>query len=97
MLRREGYGLLGRTFNSQDGSASAAEGCLDQHNRCPQGLKPVEIGWLMAEVEYDMHTTPPACTYAQSTGKVDPCSEVGHCLMDVVALGLHYGARTGLY
>jgi hypothetical protein len=50
----------------------------------------------MAEVEYDMHTSP-ACTYARITGEVDPCLEVGPCLMDVVALGLHYGARTGLY
>jgi hypothetical protein len=31
---------LGRTSNYQDGSASAAEGCLNQYKRCPQGLKP---------------------------------------------------------
>jgi hypothetical protein len=43
----------------------------------------------MAEVEYDMHTSP--SVYARGTGEVVPC------LVDVVALGLHYGARTGLH
>jgi hypothetical protein len=42
----EGYGLLGRTFCSQDESASAAEGCLSEHKRCPQGLKPV-LCWVV--------------------------------------------------
>src|SRR5450631_1496269 len=32
---------LGRTFNRQDEPASAAEGCLSDHKKCPQGLKPV--------------------------------------------------------
>jgi hypothetical protein len=41
----EGYGLLGRTFCSQDESASAAEGCLSEDKRCPQGLKPV-LYWV---------------------------------------------------
>jgi hypothetical protein len=50
----------------------------------------------MAEVEYEMHTSR-VCTYARSTGEVDPCLEVGPCLMDVVALRLHYEARTELY
>ena len=31
----------GRTFSNGEGPASAAEGCLSQHKRCPQGLKPV--------------------------------------------------------
>jgi hypothetical protein len=51
----------------------------------------------MAEVEYDMHTIPSVYRTRKGTGKVDRCSEVGHCFMYVVALGLHYGARTGLY
>src|SRR5450631_1240000 len=32
---------LGRTFNRQDEPASAAEGCLSDRKKCPQGLKPV--------------------------------------------------------
>src|SRR5450631_592535 len=31
---------LGRTFNRQDEPASAAEGCVSDHKKCPQGLKP---------------------------------------------------------
>ena len=34
---------LGRTFNSQDESDLAAEGCLREYKRCPQGLKPVWV------------------------------------------------------
>src|ERR1700761_7472504 len=37
---------LGRTSDRQDGSASAAEGCLNQHKRCPQGLKPFVV-WVV--------------------------------------------------
>jgi len=37
-----------------------------------------------------MHTCPSVCVRRSTC-------EVGPCLMDVFALGLHYGARTGLY
>ncbi len=37
---------LGRTSDRQDGSASAAEGCLNQQKRCPQGLKPF-VTWVV--------------------------------------------------
>jgi hypothetical protein len=62
-----------------------------------EALKPV-VGWVVngRGRAHDMHTSP-ACTYERSTGEVDPYLEVGPCLRDVVALGLHSGARTGLH